>query len=112
MPVKSMTYDCKESVAFNSVFLYNSLMMNEKEIVMKKVTFLNAKDGKIEITYVNEVGGLNTVVASNEMDVAMFAKYLDFSESMCSSSMDFANEYGFAFRSGAWTMLENGLEMA
>lgn len=108
-----MTYDCKESVVFYSGIRDNSLMMNEKEKMMKsKVTFLNAKDGKIEITYRKADGTHNTIAVGSHMEVAASAAYLDFSESYCSSSMDFADEYGFAFPSEAWSMLERGLEIA
>jgi hypothetical protein len=86
-------------------------MMMKKEIEMKKVTFLNAKDGKIQVTYTTETGE-NTVEAANSMDVTLLANYLDFSDTMCSSSMDFADEYGFPFQSAAWDMLHRGLEAA
>jgi hypothetical protein len=85
-------------------------MMNDKGNEMK-VTFLNAKDGKIEITYTTKTGVSNTVVASDAMEVAMFAKFLDFSEAYCSSSMDFADEYGFVNGTAAWDMLHRGLDM-
>lgn len=77
---------------------------------MKKATFLNAKDGKIEVTYRDTTGLTKTVTVGTTMEIALLATYVDFSESMCSSSMDFADEYGFAFPSAAWDLLNRGLE--
>lgn len=88
-------------------------MMNDKGNMMKsKVTFLSAKDGSIEITYRTADGSHKTVVANTTKDVTTYAGFLDFSEAYCSSSMDFADEYGFAFPSEAWSMLERGLNLA
>ena len=75
---------------------------------MVKAKFLAAMDGKIEIT----IEGGNVLKADSVEDIAFLNGLVDFSTANCSSSMDFANEYGFPYPSAAWDMLNRGLEMA
>ena len=75
---------------------------------MVKATFIAAKDGKIEIT----IEGGNVLKADSAEDIAFLNGLVDFSTFNCSSSMDFANEYGFSYPSAAWDMLNQGLEMS
>jgi len=79
-----------------------------KEIEMVKAKFLAAKDGKIVIT----LEGDNQIEVDSSDDIAFLKDLVDFSEAFASSSMDFANEYGFPYPSAAWDMLERGLEAA
>lgn len=75
---------------------------------MVKAKFLAAMDGKIEITIENGY----VLKADSAEDIAFLNGLVDFSTANCSSSMDFANEYGFPYPSAAWDMLNRGLEMA
>lgn len=75
---------------------------------MMLVTFLNAKDGAVEAT---TSFGLTLTFKTPEQ-LAGVAKTLDFSNAYHSSSMDFADEYGFPFPSAAWDLVQRGLEMA
>lgn len=75
---------------------------------MVNVTFLAAKDGKIEIT----IEGGHVLQAESSKDIAFLNGLVDFSTANCSSSMDFANEYGFSYPSAAWDMITQGLEMS
>ena len=84
------------------------MFVMNREIEMVKAKFLAAKDGKIEVTI---EGGRVLVVESSE-DVAFLNGLVDFTTANCSSSMDFADEYGFPYPSAAWDMLSRGLEMA
>lgn len=75
---------------------------------MMKVTFLAANEGTVEVT---TSFGMKMVFA-NAKQLAEVADTLDFSDAYSSSSMDFASEYGFDTDSGAWEMVEAGLEAA
>ena len=78
---------------------------------MIKVTFLNAKNGKVELY--SGIDNLIAVAGDSEVLAATIRELnLDFSEAYASSSMDHANEYGFPFRSAAWSIVENALEIA
>ena len=81
---------------------------------MVKATFLAAKDGKIVITLENTEGlePARTIEVESSDDIAFLKDLVDFSDAFASSSMDFANEYGFPYPSAAWDMLERGLEAA
>jgi len=81
-------------------------MITQKENEMVRAMFLAAKDGKIEVTL---EGGQVLKIESSE-DVAFLNGLVDFTTANCSSSMDFASEYGFQTNNGAWEMLEAGLE--
>jgi hypothetical protein len=85
-------------------------MMNEGELVMN-VNFISANDGKIELY--DSVD--NLIIASGdylELAVAINGLNLDLTNAYASSSMDFADEYGFATHSGAYDLLTMALEAA
>jgi len=83
-------------------------MLNDKGNEMIKATFLSAVDGKL----VAALSGGAQVIMHGSDEVAVVAKFVDFSEIMCSSSMDFADEYGFSHASGAWEMFNRAFEAA
>jgi hypothetical protein len=83
-------------------------MMNDKGNEMK-VTFLSAKDGKVELY--SGVDNLVAVAGSAEILAATIRELkLDLSDAYASSSMDFASEYGFGSDGMAWNMVECALE--
>ena len=87
-------------------------MITKKDIAMDKVKFLNASNGTVEITMDN--GTVHVFTSSQE--VADFASQYPygtdlFGHAYASSSMDFASEYGFQTDSGAWDMVEAGLDL-
>ena len=76
---------------------------------MNKVKFLTAKDGTVEVTMDNN----DVHIFTSGQEVAEFIdEHGDnvFEDGYASSSMDFASEYGFQTDSGAWEMIEAGLE--
>ena len=75
---------------------------------MLKATFMTAQNGTI---VVDTEGGAQWIMR-NEQDVANATQFVDFSNLYFSSSMDFADEYGFPFASAAWDMFHRGLEIA
>lgn len=75
---------------------------------MVKAKFLSAVDGNIVVTIED---GHQLVMSSSE-DVAHLADLVDFSTALCSSSMDFADEYGFSNSTAAWDIFNRGLEMS
>lgn len=75
---------------------------------MVRAKFLSAVDGAVVLTLQN---GREIALKSPE-DVAFLADLVDFRTARCSSSMDFADEYGFEHATGAWSMLNRGLEIA
>jgi hypothetical protein len=81
-------------------------MITERKNEMVRAMFLAAKDGKIEVTL---EGGQVLKIESSE-DVAFLNGLVDFTTANCSSSMDWAHEYGFSYPSAAWDMLNRGLE--
>ena len=74
---------------------------------MVKAKFLSAVDGTIVLTI---EGGRQFVLESAE-DVDFLNGLVDFSTAAVSSSMDFADEYGFEHATRAWSMFNRGLEM-
>jgi len=72
-----------------------------------QVTFIAANDGKIEL-----FAGLDDLIVAtgdvNELATAL--KSLDISGAAASSSMDFADEYGFNTYHGAIDLLTSALE--
>jgi hypothetical protein len=75
---------------------------------MVNAKFLSAVDGTVVVTL---EGGRQIVMKSPE-DVAFLVGLVDFSTALTSSSMDFADEYGFTHATGAWSMLDLGMEIA
>ncbi len=76
-----------------------------------KAKFLNCKDGTVEVTMDNN--DIHTFTSSEEM--AEFIRdngYNVLEDVYCSSSMDFASEYGFQTDSGAWDMVQEALDIA
>jgi hypothetical protein len=74
---------------------------------MVRAKFLSAVDGAVVLTLQN---GRQITLKSAE-DVAFLADLVDFRHALVSSSMDYADEYGFEHATGAWSMLNRGLEM-
>lgn len=68
---------------------------------MVNAKFLSAVDGAVVVTL---EGGREIVMKSPE-DVAFLVGLVDFSTALASSSMDFADEYGFTHATDAWAML-------
>lgn len=75
---------------------------------MLKAKFLSAVDGKLVATL---PGGAEVIMRSSD-EVASVSKFVDFSDAACSSSMDFADEYGFSHATGAWEMFNRAYEAA
>ncbi len=74
---------------------------------MKNVTFISADEGKIKL-----FGGLDDLIieSGDVNELAEALKTLDLRDAAASSSMDFADEYGFATHSGAYDLLTAALE--
>ena len=74
---------------------------------MKNVTFIAANEGKIELF--DDVDSM--IIATGDVnELAEALKTLDLRDAAASSSMDFADEYGFATHSGAYDLLTAALE--
>ena len=74
---------------------------------MKNVTFIAANEGKIEF-FADEY---TPFLATNDVVVLAEAlKSMDLSGAAASSSMDFADEYGFDTYNGAYDLLNSAME--
>jgi len=74
---------------------------------MKNVTFIAANEGKIELF--DDVDSM--IIATGDVnELAEALKTLDLRDAMASSSMDFADEYGFDTYHGAYDLLTAALE--
>ena len=74
----------------------------------REITFISANEGKIEFYMDNAL-----VFASGDLDeLARVMPEMDLRDAMASSSMDFADEYGFATHSGAYDLLTQAIEMS
>ena len=77
---------------------------------MTAVTFISANEGKLEL-----YSGLDQLIVTSddamELAVVMDSLDLDLSGAAGSSSLDFADEYGFATSHGALDLLTQALEM-
>jgi len=74
---------------------------------MKNVTFISADEGKIKL-----FGGLDDLIieSGDVNELAEALKTLDLRDAAASSSMDFADEYGFDTHHGAYDLLTAALE--
>lgn len=75
-----------------------------------QIDFISAVDGKVCLYSGSEliVASANSVELAN----AIRNQALDLGDAYCSSSMDFADEYGFLYPSEAVVVLTNALEIA
>lgn len=74
----------------------------------RNITFISADEGKLQFWMDDQM-----VYASGDVeDLSIVLREMDLSEAMCSSSLDFAAEYGFENHSAAKELLTQALEMA
>ena len=74
----------------------------------RTITFISADEGKLQFWMDDQL-----VFASGDVDqLTIVLREMDLSEAMCSSSLDFAAEYGFQNHSAAYELLTQALEMA
>ena len=74
----------------------------------RTITFISADEGKLQFWMDDQM-----VFASGDVDqLTIVLREMDLSEAMCSSSLDFAAEYGFQNHSAALELLTQALEMA
>ena len=73
----------------------------------RTITFISADEGKLQFWMDDQM-----VFASGDVDqLTIVLREMDLSEAMCSSSLDFAAEYGFQNHSAAYELLTQALEM-
>jgi hypothetical protein len=86
-------------------------MLNEIGIEMKtrEITFISADAGKL-----NFFTDVDTMVFSSGdvEELTTVLREMDLSNAYCSSSMDFASEYGFMNNTAAYDLLTIALERA
>ena len=76
-----------------------------------KINFVSAEDGKVFLGYV-ENGVKKEKGSENPIILADIMKKIGFDDVvMASSSMDFANEYGFKSHDGAKKLYQNALNL-
>ena len=74
----------------------------------REITFISANEGKLEF-YMDDT----LVFASGNIDeLARVMPEMDLTGAYGSSSLDFADEYGFATHSGAYDLLTQAIEMS
>ena len=73
----------------------------------KKIDFVSARDGKLELHVGDKVkSSANPIILADIMSKYGFDDVV-----MASSSMDFANEYGFKSHDGAKKLYQNALNL-
>ena len=76
-----------------------------------KINFVSAEDGKVFLSFYEngirkEKGSENPIILADIMKKHGFDDVV-----MASSSMDFANEYGFENNDDAWILWQDGVEL-
>ena len=81
---------------------------------MKKINFISARDGKLELHMNDMNSSMECTVKSSANPIILadiMSKYGFDDVVMASSSMDFANEYGFKSHDGAKKLYQNALNL-
>ena len=80
----------------------------------KKINFVSARDGKLELHMNDMNSSMECTVKSSANPIILadiMSKYGFDDVVMASSSMDFANEYGFKSHDGAKKLYQNALNL-